>query len=457
VEIMTTALDRHAAERGLIGCLLYSPEIAVPRCCGIAPDAFSAPDARIVYKAILANPSADFNAIRDAVGPELLKFAEMCIDESEPKNLAEYIREVSRPVEPQAPDDGTLDIEAILAAPVPPAECLLQNICEAGDLGDLISGSKDGKSFFAIGLGLHLAAGRDFNGIRIPKAAAVLYVNPEIRPKHFARRLHLLCTSYKMTADDLRGRFFVFHARGLGGDEIRAALPKLVKRRGAALVILDGLYRLLPAGADENLARDMGPVMAELLSLGETTGAAVLVVHHDRKGGANADNRTQDRGSGSGVVGRANDFRIVLTRARDDESATVVEILPRNFAAPDPFSVRFDCGAFVPAGEVQAIPQTAQDRRNRLAKVDRGPIEDHAATVMDLLSKAAMDAARFRPKVHRIVETEARVREIIATLEAAGRLEKLTERGRGINRVTYGTPEQIAELRQGRLSLNAKD
>jgi hypothetical protein len=350
--------------------------------------------------------------------------------------------------EPTAEDAGT-----VLVAPMPQVAPILDGICEPGDLGDLISGSKDKKTWFAMALSHHLAAGRDFHGIHIARAVKVLYVNAEVRQKHFQRRQHMVCTAYGIPADAVKGRFFTIHGRAMSGEDMLAAIPRLAALHGVEFVVLDCLYRLLPPGADENLARDLGPVMGRLLRMAEETAAAFWVVHHDPKTATTGDRRLQDRGAGSSVASRANDFRVVLTRSRDDADAIVVEVLPRNFPAFTPFCIRFENGGFVDAGDVAPIAQTASDRAREAARVNREPLESKTDEVLALLAPGPMDGARFRAKVQRIAGTQARMRELVSILEGAGTISAFRERGRGVNRVTYGTPEQIRRLKEPNLAL----
>lgn len=97
-------------------------------------------------------------------------------------------------------------------------------------------------------------------------------------------------------------------------------LAELVKERGARLVIIDNL-RDVAGGADENKA-EMGDIMSNLRRLAEMTGAAVVMIHHQRKGNG-LTGRAGDTLRGHSSIEAALDLALLIER---EEHADTVKI-----------------------------------------------------------------------------------------------------------------------------------
>lgn len=74
---------------------------------------------------------------------------------------------------------------------------------------------------------------------------------------------------------DLSKRDNAFHFMGL------------IQRSGAKVIVIDNLG-LIKGGANEN-TDEMQPVMSHLRQIADTTGAAIVLIHHQRKSGTNGD------------------------------------------------------------------------------------------------------------------------------------------------------------------------
>ena len=74
--------------------------------------------------------------------------------------------------------------------------------------------------------------------------------------------------------------------------ELVEHLAGLVHRLAARLVVLDNLG-LITGSTEENSA-NMASVMGNLRRLAESTGAAVVVIHHQRKGNSYGNSRAGD-------------------------------------------------------------------------------------------------------------------------------------------------------------------
>jgi hypothetical protein len=166
--------------------------------------------------------------------------------------------------------------------------------------------SNVGKTFFALDLGLHIAAGKDWHGQRVAggrvvyiaaeggggianRIAAISEENPELVQN---ADLHILPVSLDLCAN---------------GDA--AAIVEAVGCLGAspALIIIDTLSRVMGAG-DENTAKDMGQLVRNIDFIRAKLRCHVMIVHHSGK-----DASKGARGSSS--LRAAVDTEIELTRS----------------------------------------------------------------------------------------------------------------------------------------------
>jgi RecA-family ATPase len=142
---------------------------------------------------------------------------------------------------------------------------------------------------------------------------------------------------------DIGDRLHILNGRGMAGLDF-GRVATIAQKLQAEVVCFDPLYKL--SSGDENSAQDMKPVLAEFDRLAETTGAAVVYVHHDAKGAA-SERDTRDRGAGSGVLARDYDACITMTAQRDNPDTAVVASLLRNYPPQDAFCATWEDGRFI--------------------------------------------------------------------------------------------------------------
>ena len=251
------------------------------------------------------------------------------------KRFLEAVREIT-------PSHFALEVQPLpkhLEQEPPPSDFILDGCFESGDKAELIAPSKFGKSFWATGLALHIAAGRPYCGMTIPRARAVLYVNLEIKADWFARRIKGLLAAYGF--DEAPAKLRIWNARGIG-EEVRDHLVSVVRKTRPKLVIIDPLYKLLRPGENENSNEGMREILALEDAVAEA-GAAVLVVEHDAKGAVGARDAV-DRGAGTGWTARDCDCRILLTPHAEGDEYAHFEVLSRNTKARAPVTLRVGDG-----------------------------------------------------------------------------------------------------------------
>ncbi|WP_299363109.1 helicase RepA family protein [uncultured Paracoccus sp.] len=188
---------------------------------------------------------------------------------------------------------------------------LVKGWLDRGAMSVVYGESNVGKTFFALDLAAHVAAGLDWHDHRVPSgekwAGPVLYIATEggtgIRNRLDAMRRD----NPELGGDNL---ILLPAALDLCTSEdsqwvVEMILTKLPQR--SSLVVVDTLARTMGNG-DENTAKDMGQFVRSIDLLREETGAHVMVIHHSGK-----DASRGARGSGS--LRAAADTEIELKRS----------------------------------------------------------------------------------------------------------------------------------------------
>jgi len=219
-----------------------------------------------------------------------------------------------------------------------------QVLVDSFDIGDKISiigVSKSRKTFFLLQMLISLAAGVPFLIWNVPVARRILHCQFEIRKDHYHRRVRRMCKAMGITAADIGDRFQIVNCRGLGivGKAGIETIGKLAEGTRPDIVSIDPLYKIMDG--IENATEGMKGTLDSFDKLAEDVTASVMYIHHDGKGAA-GDRAIQDRGSGSGVLGRDEDYRITLTQHSTEEDAVVVETMLRNYRPQSPFTIQWE-------------------------------------------------------------------------------------------------------------------
>ncbi len=129
------------------------------------------------------------------------------------------------------------------------------------------------------------------------------------------------------------------------------ALIERIKREGAQLIVIDNLG-VITGGADENSA-EMASVMGNLRRVSETTNAALVVIHHQRKS-STYNTRAGESLRGHSSIEAALDLALLIEREDHSETINVkatktrgADILP--FAAQFSFEHRPNSKEFAAA------------------------------------------------------------------------------------------------------------
>jgi hypothetical protein len=270
--------------------------------------------------------------------------------EANPETTAEDVDRMAAAVAPlstmvdTAPDRDSLPVinaaDWITTDP-PEHDPVLVDVFDRGDKLAIVAPSKMRKSFFLMQGAVCMAAGVEFLHWAVARPFKVLVVQMEIRDHHYHRRLRRMWEA--LNRPDIGDRLHILNGRGMAGLDF-GRVATIAQKLQAEVVCFDPLYKL--SSGDENSAQDMKPVLAEFDRLAETTGAAVVYVHHDAKGAA-SERDTRDRGAGSGVLARDYDACITMTAQRDNPDTAVVASLLRNYPPQDAFCATWEDGRFI--------------------------------------------------------------------------------------------------------------
>lgn len=182
---------------------------------------------------------------------------------------------------------------------------LVKGWLDQGAASVIYGESNVGKTFLALDLAMHVAAGTAWHGARV-SGGHVIYVAGE---GGFGIRNRLAAIKIAMPelAACADGRFTLLPTSlDLHGETDAAALIEAMGQTNPVLIVIDTLARAMGAG-DENAAKDMGQFVQSVDAIRQATGAHVAVIHHSGKDAAKG-------ARGSGALRAAVDTEIELTK-----------------------------------------------------------------------------------------------------------------------------------------------
>jgi hypothetical protein len=206
-------------------------------------------------------------------------------------------------------DVELIDVTDLLADQSEP-EYLVKDLIEATTTGALVGESTAGKTFAAIDLAYSITTGNTWANKPVMKQGIVIYIAGEGR-LGIIRRVNALQDHHKKTIP--KGRLFLPRCRvelnQAGARVIACELATLPEP--PVLIVIDTVARLLPAGSDENSAKDMMDFINAVDSLRDRFGCVVCLVHHT---GHSVE--AQGRARGSSAFRAAMDFEIIVNKKK---------------------------------------------------------------------------------------------------------------------------------------------
>ena len=224
----------------------------------------------------------------------------------------------------------------ILTEPDVGIDWLWEPYLPLGTLAVLASYPKVGKSTLAYPLALAIQRGVPFLG-GATKQKNVLILAVEEHPQDVQRRLRAL------RAHDVP---LHLHRGGLPPTAaLHLELREYVRAQQIGLVILDTLAHFWRGIVDdENDNMQVLKAVAPFLELARATGAAVLLLHHERKSAGTAGKTIRGGGALLGIADQA--FLYGYTRAGRRSAKRVLETIGRYAESPASQVVLYERGAF---------------------------------------------------------------------------------------------------------------
>ena len=178
------------------------------------------------------------------------------------------------------------------------------------------------KSFLALDLAISIAAGTPcLRRFAVQRPGRVLLYAAEDALHIVRRRLDGICAAAGRDLADLDVQVITATSLRLDLDADRASLHETVARLKPRLLVLDPFVRLHQI--DENISGEVAPLLAYLRDLQRRHAAAVILVHHARKGAGNI--RAGQALRGSSEFHAWGDSNLYLRRDGDDRITLSVE------------------------------------------------------------------------------------------------------------------------------------
>jgi hypothetical protein len=174
-------------------------------------------------------------------------------------------------------------VSDLLAEPDPgPTPFLVEDLVVEQAIAAVVGPYKASKTYVLLELAIAIATGGDALGtFSVPQSGPVVLVVEESGRTALHRRLARLQRGYALEPDDLSGIHFAANQRvRLNEEGWRERLIAAGRDLRPRAFLLDPLVRLKGATVDENIQREIGPVLDFLRDLREETGATVLYSHH---------------------------------------------------------------------------------------------------------------------------------------------------------------------------------
>jgi hypothetical protein len=301
---------------------------------------------------------------------------------------------------------------------------LIEGLLRETEVCNIIASPKIGKSYLVLNMALSIATGCDWLGREV-KQGNVLLVDNELHLQTLSDRVHKVRSAMGLSEPDIEGRVDILSLRGQMVD-IEGLGPLLANMQDRyRLIVLDALYRFIPAGVSENDNAAITQIYNRLDSYATMTGSAIALVHHSSKGDQSTKGVT-DVGAGAGSISRAADTHIILRQHETPEMA-VMECVTRSFRQPEPLSIRMDYPLWVATTAVPVLKQKSNDQSNQDSVSDQAVLE-----LLESLAKDKPDAWLSISQVKsRLGYGAQRAARSLSRLERAGKITSREEVRKG--------------------------
>lgn len=272
-------------------------------------------------------------------------------------------------------------------------EPVIHGLLRRGEVMNIVSATKVGKSWLVNDLALSIASGNRWLETFQCEPGRVLIIDNELHPETSASRTELVVKAKGITDPEIIGRVSVDNIRGKLIDLIALDkyLAKVVARQ-FDLIILDAFYRFAIDGTDENDNHAMAVAYNRLDALAARLDCGIGLIHHSSKGSQSGKGVT-DVGAGAGSQSRAADSHVVIRHHKDD-GVVVLDAAVRSWQPVKPICLRFDFPLWYPDKTLDPS-ELRPDRPRREKKPALGAPLDAGSFIVDVPASKKMDAAWF--------------------------------------------------------------
>ena len=243
-----------------------------------------------------------------------------------------------------------LSLPSILQEPETPVEWDLVNLIVHGDRAVFYGEWGSYKSFLLYHLALHLAAGKEWLGWKIPTARRVLYVDEEMNLSTVKRRFRRLMAGMGESPADLPLQ--LLSRVGLHfSDQSAWTLLRCLDRWNFQpdIVVIESMRRVMLG--DENHAADVARFWSNLGPLLER-GWSVYVSHHMSKPNPERPQALRHRQSGSTDIIAGVDCALAVTRQGKSHAADVTQVKQREGEEAGTFTFLVESSGDVRTGPI---------------------------------------------------------------------------------------------------------
>lgn len=263
---------------------------------------------------------------------------------------------------------STYTVNELLKKDFPFVPSVVDGIISTEEFILLTAPAKAGKSMLALDLAICVVQGTDFLRRFKTNKMNVLLIQTEIAEIHFKERIK--AKDYKQSCDEAN---LILSSERVRLDEKASleALKETIRYHNIGLLILDPFYTL--HRGDENVAKEIAPILSDLRDLIRETHCACILVHHQGKRGEGSSNsQTGHKARGSSAFADVPDGSISLSRCGTSTLKMSFEF--RNRETPNPIDIISDNGCnFRFANEdTNAEKDLGLLIANKLNKLERG-------------------------------------------------------------------------------------
>jgi hypothetical protein len=241
---------------------------------------------------------------------------------------------------------------------------LIEELWAAEGVGILGGEPKCCKSFLALDMAVAVASGKPcLRRFRVAQPGPVLVFAAEDALHEVRRRLDGISTAAGVALSEIEIHVITAPSVRLDVEADRRRLSETVQAIRPRLLVLDPFVRL--HRVDENVSAEVAPLLAYLRELQRSTGVAVVVVHHARKGAAHA--RAGQALRGSSEFHAWGDSNLYLRRAGDDLTLSIEH---RASTSPPPIDVVLNAATSAVALELRTASSETATRPEVLSVED---------------------------------------------------------------------------------------